>query len=312
MSSKVNIRVPYQIVATFGPNPCGGNESKHEVRYYCPKCEERRGKPDRKGKLYVNTKTLKYHCFLCGYSGQIGKGTRVNYNKVYDEEKEHEVDEIVKDINSVLTDVSKFKLKIPVEKVFTSDTATEYLLRRGFTEKQLEYYDMRVGNLDNEFGRIVIPNEVNHLVYTDYYSARTYIDQIPKYHNPGEEKSSTVFNLFRQQEGSPIIVVEGALTAVAAGFHAVATLGKTMTLSQASQIASKHPSVVYINYDYGAESFSHDACKLMKRLLPDTPVMEVLMKDDRDAADLSRQEYVKCLESAVEYNPLFEGISSII
>lgn len=309
----LKVNIPYQIVAMFGPNPCGYNENKHELRYHCPECENRRGKPDLKGKLYVNTKTFKFHCFYCEYKGVVGRKSKINYDRVYEEQKEQENDELVREIGSVINNCSdKFKLKIPIEKIFTSSSATEYLIKRGFTEKQLEYYDLRVGNLDQEFGRIVIPNEVSKLVYTDYYSARTYIDQAPKYHNPGEEKSKTVFNLFRQKEESPIIVVEGALTAIAAGFHAVATLGKTMTVDQASKIASKHPSVVYINYDYGAEEFSHRACQLMKKVLPMTPVMEVLMKDDRDAADLSREEYVACLSQAVEYKPIIEDIENFI
>lgn len=309
--SKVTINVPYKIIARFGPNPCGDN-GKDEVRYYCPVCEERRGRPDTKGKLYVNVKTYNYHCFLCGYSGQIGRHEVVDSNKIYDEDKEQSIDTLIKDINSVLTVKNKFNLKIPLNKVSDSPAAFQYMIDRGFTEEQMEYYDMRVGTLDQEFGRIIVPNQVDHRVYTDFYSARTYIDQTPKYHNPAQEKSSTVFNLHRIDEGSPIIVVEGALTAVAAGKRAVSTLGKTMTRSQASQIASKHPSIVYINYDYGAEEYSRQACQLMKSLLPDTKIMEVLMKDERDAADLTHEEYARCLSNAILYEPLLSSMESLI
>lgn len=308
--SKLRISVPYKVIAVFGPNPCGDN-GREEVRYYCPECINRKGTPDTKGKLYVNVKTLKYNCFRCGYSGRIGR-VRVSSDRVYQEDQDVEVEEIVHDINSVYSEGSGFDLKIPVDKIFTSDKAVKYLLDRGFTERQMEYYDMRAGNLNQEFGRIVIPNQVDHLVYTDFYSARTFIDQIPKYHNPGKEKSKIVFNLHRQQEGSPIIVVEGALTAVAAGYHAVATLGKTMTRDQASKIIRKKPSIIYVNYDYGAEKYSRAACSLLRSLNSEVPIYEILMKDERDAADLTHAEYTECIRNAIKYEPLLDDISSLI
>lgn len=312
MKRSISISIPYQIIAMFGPDPCGDN-GKDEVIYYCPECISRHGSPDTKGKLYVNTKTLKYHCFRCDYKGQIGRHVKIDYDKIYEEDKDNlEVEELIKDINIINYGQDLFDLKIPIDKVFESKEATEYLFKRGFTEKQLEYYDMRVGNLNQEFGRIIIPNQVKKQVYTDFYSARTYIDQKPKYHNPGKEKSKIIFNLFRQPEDNPIIIVEGALTAIAAGYHAVATLGKTITREQASQIFEKHPSKIYVNYDYGAESFAENACKLLKSMKPDVPIYNVLMKDDRDAADLSYEEYVKCLESAQEYIPMYNEIYNLI
>lgn len=306
----LGVSVPYKILAVFGPNPMRGN-GKDEVRYYCPKCIERKGTPDRKGKLYVNVNNLKFNCFRCGYKGQIGK-IKVNPDKIYDEEKEVEESQLISQLSSVISAPDQFSLKIPIEKVTDNLNATQYLLNRGFTYDQMKYYDMRTGNLNCEFGRIIIPNQVNRLVYTDFYSARTYIDQVPKYHNPGKEKSKVVFNLHRIKEHTPIIVVEGALTAIAAGYHAVATLGKTMTRDQASKIISKHPSVIYLNYDYGAEKNSEDACKLLYSMAPEIPVMEILMPDDRDAADLSHEEYAKRISSATKFDPLLRELVSVI
>lgn len=307
------MNIPYQILATFGPNYLEGNQDKHEIRYYCPVCGDRRGKPDTKGKLYVNTKSLKYHCFLCGYSGQIGKSTKYDINKIYGEDKTQDTEELIHNIKDVLSeDKSIYTLKIPHDSVMSSESAVNYLLSRGFTYDQMEYYDMRVGNLNSEFGRIIIPNQVYKKVYTDFYSARSFIGQSPKYHNPKKEKSSVVFNLHRVPDESPIIIVEGALTAVAAGKHAVATLGKYITAEQASKIAIKHPSKVYVNYDYGAEEYSLRACRILRKVLPSTPIYNVFMKDDRDAADLTHDEYVECLSNAVEYNPLFDSIESIL
>lgn len=314
MSRKIPI--PQAVIAKFGPNAISDN-GKDEVRYYCPECVNRKGTPDRKGHLYVNTKSLVFHCYRCDYAGRIGR-TKVDKSILYDEDRNHKTSEMIGDIKDILEDETNsrnFKLKIPIEPVTSSPTATNYMLQRGFTLDQMKYYDMRVGNISREFGRIVIPNQVSRMVYTDMYSARTYIDQVPKYHNPFDvKKSEIVFNLHRIQEGTPIILVEGALTAVAAGYHAVASLGKNLSTSQASQIAMKKPSMIYVNYDYGAEQQSHDACRLLYRLCPGVPIYEVFMKDDRDAADmqLNPGEYVDCLRRAKLYQPMIDNMENIV
>lgn len=303
------ISVPYKIIAAFG-TPVWDN-GKDEVAFLCPECINRRGTPDIKGKLYVNTKTLKFHCFRCEYRGSLNK-VQVDSNKVYEEDLSFENEELIKNISSLDTDQDKFELKIPIEKVEESDSAMSYLYQRGFTLDQTRYYDMRVGNVNQEFGRIIIPNEVKRLVYTDFYSARSFIGQNPKYHNPGKEKSKIVFNLHRIEEGSPIIVVEGALTAVAAGKNAVATLGKSMTPYQASAILSKKPRAVFINYDYGAEDFALNACKILYGINSSIPIFNVKMKDERDAADMSKDEYLSCLSKAEKFDEIHDNIIEII
>ena len=307
-----NVRIPYRISAKFGYDLVQYVEGSHEYRYKCPECINRKGSPDKSGHLYVSESTYLFHCHRCGYSGKIAyvkKEDRVTYEE--DQEKDNEL--LLKELDSTLNpEKSKFKLKIPIHKVTTSENATKYMLDRGFTYEQMEYYDMRVGNINLEFGRIIIPNQVDHKVYTDMYSARSFIGQNPKYHNPsGVKKSELVFNLHRIKEDSPIILVEGALTAVAAGYHAVASLGKVLSISQASQIAMKHPSVIYVNYDFGAETELINACRLLHKMSPYSKIMQVFMKDDRDAADLSHDEYTACLKQAVEYNPLLDQIEGV-
>lgn len=311
--AKHNVHIPYQIIAVFGHNYLDVDQ-KGNVQYICPKCVERKGTPDREGHLYVHTKTLAYHCYRCDYKGHINRYQKVNENKVYEEERDLALEEMLGDITKIVEpDSQRFGLKIPIDKVTTSSSATKYLLERGFTYEQMEYYDMRVGNLEQEFGRIIIPNQVQRMVYTDTYSARSYIGQDPKYHNPSDiKKSEVVFNLHRIQEGSPIILVEGALTAIAAGYRGVASLGKNLSNTQASLIAKKKPSVVYVNFDFGAEHESREACRLLRRVLPDTPIFEVLMKDERDAADMTHEEYAECLKNAIKYEPLYDDILNIV
>ena len=41
------------------------SKSGNEWRYYCTSCEEKRGKPDKKGKMYFNIEKQTGYCFLC-------------------------------------------------------------------------------------------------------------------------------------------------------------------------------------------------------------------------------------------------------
>lgn len=311
MAKEYKVRIPYQVTAKFGYNPVGDNGDS-EVIYHCPYCPEVKGTPDTKGKLYVNVKSLKYHCFRCGTSGVLSD-KNVDYKRVYQAEiAEANNDKFIESVSTLL-EVEKYPLKIPIEKVTENEVATEYLLKRGFTYEQMKYYDLRAGNLNQEFGRIIIPNQVYKEVYVDTYSARTFTGQTPKYHNPrGINKKFVVFNLHRIKSYDTIILVEGALTAIAAGYHAVASLGKTLSPEQASQIAQKKPKCIYVNYDYGAEKESHAACDLLYSLVPDTPIYEVLMPDDRDAADLSKEEYAERLSKARRYLPLFNDLLEVL
>lgn len=306
------INIPYTISAQFGYNVVSTN-GEDEVVYHCPYCASRKGTPDTKGKLYVNTRMFIYHCFRCGASGHITVSKNINHNKTYHKDIVNNDDRLIKSINKLFDTDDIYKLKIPLKSIVDSPQALEYMLNRGFTMEQLLYYDLRVGTLDMEFGRVIIPNQVSKLIYTDFYAARSFIGQEPKYHNPfGINKSQIVFNLHRIKENDTIILVEGPLTAIAAGYHAVASLGKVLSAEQASQIAQKKPKRIYVNYDYGAEKESHEACKLLYSLVPEIPIYEVLMPDDRDAADLSKDEYADRLSHAKLYQPLLNDILGIL
>lgn len=307
------IGIPYKVSAVFGFDPKGDN-GKDELIYYCPECINRKGTPDKKGKLYVNVHNYKYHCFRCGYSGQIGNSIKVDPNRVYNPDTEVPDNELYRmacEIFESDSEEKKFPLKIPLDKVIDSPVALNYLLQRGFTIDKINKYDLRVGNPDFEFGRIIIPNQVKHLIYTDYYTARSYVGQEPKYHNPRVVKSKIVYNLHRIKEGDYIILVEGPLTAIAAGDHAVATLGKTITRDQASQIIMKKPSAIFLNYDRGAEEYTEKACRLLKSMNPQLNLFQTFMPDDRDAADLTEEEYRAILQRSIPYNPMINDLIEI-
>ena len=122
--SKVNIKIPYQVESVFG-SPIGDN-GKDELIYYCPKCEERHGSPDRKGKLYVNNKSLSFYCFRCGFKGHISKNEAYNESKIYEDDLDEDLDKIAHQI-ATLENTDRFPLTIPINKVFENEKAHNHI-----------------------------------------------------------------------------------------------------------------------------------------------------------------------------------------
>ena len=55
--------ITHEIIDLTELKPLG--QARDEVRYNCPNCESKRGKPDDDGKMYWNTKKLRGWCFKC-------------------------------------------------------------------------------------------------------------------------------------------------------------------------------------------------------------------------------------------------------
>lgn len=189
---------------------------------------------------------------------------------------------------------------IPTLDIRKSQVAFEYCLKRGITEELISYYDMRLG-MDDLFGRIVIPNQVfgDGRIWTDMYSARSYIDQEPRYQNPREcNKEEIVFNIHRIPDNPDVIYVnEGVITAVKAGKEAVAIYGSYPSDSQVSQIVAKKPKRIMCTLD-NDESGQHGNKALLEKLsnVYKGELYEIIMPPETDAADLGEERYKSYVE----------------
>lgn len=59
-------------------------KGQEEWRYFCPACPEKRGKPDKEGKLYWNVRKQLGYCFKCGTSffPENEEGTRLDKDEI--------------------------------------------------------------------------------------------------------------------------------------------------------------------------------------------------------------------------------------
>lgn len=221
----------------------------------CPFCEHIRldkplnQRPDRKFHLHLNTERDTFICFRCNTTGRASRLLpNLDFFRMPSPESAKDL------LNSILR-VSDATLPQP-EHIFDlneisypmipTTRAWEYLTSyRKLSPEVVDYYGIRVGFRRLE-GRVIVPNW-NADGQCNYYSSRTYTAQTPKYMNPRENRSGTVFHIDRIQ-GDTVILCEGVFSAIAAGPTAVAILGKFISARQYHLIASKFKTV-YIALD---------------------------------------------------------------
>lgn len=288
-----------QIISKFGDDYIINGD---EFRYKCPFCLKRRGKADNDAKLYVNSKIGLFHCFKCGAKGTVGykKQIKSSYG-VYDD--------IIKyyngsEIENISEDENMFY--IPDIRVDSGTIAFDYCISRGISSDLIEYYDIRLGK-DDLFGRIVIPNEIygDRGIWTDMYSSRTFINQMPKYKNPkGVNKNNIVFNLHRIKEGvDNLYGVEGVLTSISAGKDSIAFYGCSPSDEQIQMVAKKNPKNFYSvldNDEAGRKNILLLADKMSKLITGNVYV--VYMPQGKDANDMGEQVFKEyCYKNRIVY-----------
>ena len=271
-------------------------ESSHnELRFNCPFCLKKRGKADDDKKLYVNEESLKFYCFKCGSKGKIrtvsvaAESCYGVYEKLLNRSREDDSKE----------DSDDNMFYIPVTKISKGTVAYNYCLKRGITEELIDYYDIRLG-IQDLTGRIVIPNNVYGKCWTDMYSARTVMNQIPKYKNPiGAKKNNIVFNLKNIKEGQErVIIVEGVITAICGGKDCVAVYGCHPSDSQLKQIISKYPKSIYcvLDNDDAGNSGTIQLLNWLGSSEYQGKIYRVKMPRDTDACDMGYEKFRNYIE----------------
>ena len=262
-----------------------------EMRFKCPFCIDKRGKEDKDYKLYVSKKNLKFFCFKCHSKGSLRRNIELPNDNVYDKLLEFNK-------NEELDEDEYNMFFIPSIEIPKDSSAYRYLAGRGINDELINYYNIRLG-VEDYFGRVVIPNILYgaEKSFTDMYSARSYINQIPKYLNPsGAKKTDSVFNLHNQKEGGIMYVVEGAITAICAGKDSVCVYGSSPSDKQITNILNKNPEEIYCVLDYdpaGIKGNAELSEKLSQRANKGTVIYTVNMPSGIDAADMGEKEFKK-------------------
>lgn len=275
--------------------------SHNEITFNCPFCLSKRGKADDDHKLYVNTVSLKFHCFKCGSSGRL-RTVQVDTDSafgVYETLLKIKYGEEIFNKEDDDDEDSENMFYFPMTKIVPGTVAYDYCLKRGITEDLISYYDIRLG-VDDLMGRIVIPNNVFGNCWTDMYSARSIIDQIPKYKNPtGVNKNNIVFNLRHIKDNQDkVIIVEGVITAICGGKDCVAVYGCHPTREQLEQILAKNPKSIYccLDGDEAGQTGMKELLKLLDTMNYNGTIYYIKMPKDQDACDMGYSKYREYIE----------------
>lgn len=277
-------------ISRFGNDYIGVGSNSPEVRFQCPQCKEL-GKTYDDYKLYVNCDSGKYWCHRCQLTGTLGGDSKL-YSSSTD---------VYSILNKLLETEEKTSLfKLP--KNLASGLAESYLNSRGISSVDIRYYSIRSEPLHVNTklsGRVVIPNKIIDMDYTDMFTARSYIGHKLRYYNPYNSASKvTVFNLHRIIDSpSRIIINEGPINSIIAGRNSVATYGKYVSNEKLYQIINKNPKQIIISLDRDAIDISYKLADRIKKLKPSIEVKIVELPFEEDAASLGKSNYLSYVEN---------------
>lgn len=182
-----------------------------EARVNCPFCLKKVGKSDTSQTLSVNRYSGQFYCYRCESRGTLnGDGQR----RWVIPEDEPEV--TLPEDYSPLFVANGFLTKAP----------EAYLLGRNLSRETAKAAKIGASFSGRYAGRIIIPVETAGKLRG--FIARTWGKAEPKYlYSQGNWRKSTLYNqdALYLETSSPVLIVEGALDALAVGEQGVAALG---------------------------------------------------------------------------------------
>lgn len=276
--------------------------SGQEMMFECPKCDH------HKKKLSVNLEKNVFKCWVCDYSGTNltylirRHGTWQNREDwlVYDGRVNiEEFDKIFAQTPQLQESIT---LSLPDEFISLASpnltkaglNAREYLSGRQIDLEDILKWRIGYCPTGDYSGRIIIPS-FNLSGNVNYYVARTFKDDWPKYKNPPVSRD-VIFNELFIDWSKDLIVVEGVFDAIVAG-NAVPLLGSTLNERSKLflEIIKKRPNV-YFALDRDA---SKKQDKMIKKFLQyDVPVYAISIGNFDDVGSMTKEQFEEYMKKA--------------
>ena len=294
-----------------------GYQSGHEYLFGCPFCKH------HKMKMSVNVDKSAFKCWICDKSGRdlgyiIRKfGTRQDRDEwaKYDDQVEitdfdflfKAPDEPVEQRIDLPEALVSLTAKTPPA---TSWAALRYLTKRGITKDDI--FKWKIGYCaEGEYaGRIVVPS-FNSSGYANYFIARSYGYDWPRYKNPPASRD-IIFNELYVNWDEDIVIVEGVFDAIKAG-NAIPLLGSTLRENSALfQAIVKGGNRVFLALDEDASKKTRSISRLLLKYGIET--YEIDTSGIEDVGDMSKEEFQvrKSKASFIEKdNYLLQRLSAI-
>ena len=271
-----------------------GYKSGHEYLFGCPFCRH------HKLKMSVNVDKSVFKCWICDKSGRdlgyiIRKfGTRQDRDEwaKYDDQVEiTDFDFLFKapdepceqriDLPEALVSLTA---KTPPA---TSWAALRYLTKRGITKDDI--FKWKIGYCaEGEYaGRIIVPS-FNSNGYANYFIARSWGYDWPRYKNPPASRD-IIFNELYVNWDEDLIIVEGVFDAIKAG-NAIPLLGSTLRENSALfQAIVKSGNRVFVALDEDASKKARSISRLLLKY--GVEVYEIDTSGVEDVGEMTKEEF---------------------
>ena len=176
--------------------------------------------------------------------------------------------------------------------------ARRYLKSRGITKEDIFYWKIGYCS-DGEYkNRIVVPS-FNNEGYANYFIARTYGKDWPKYKNP-ETSKNIIFNELYINWEEPVVLVEGAFDAIKAGKNAVPILGSSLREStRLFQAIVENDAAVYLSLDKDASRKTRYITDLLLQYDIETYRINI---DKEDVGEMTQEEFAQAKQNAILMN----------
>tara|TARA_R110002074_G_scaffold283783_3_gene455407 strand:+ start:2016 stop:2957 length:942 start_codon:yes stop_codon:yes gene_type:complete len=283
-------------------------KSNSEMLFHCPRCEH------HKRKLSLNVDKNVFKCWVCDYKGKdiyrIIK-RHGDYNQKQDWKaltSTVDVENFTTQLFDVVDKTRKNKIDLPTEFVSlvnkklppTSLYALNYLMSRGVTKNEIARWKIGYCDEGDFAGRIIIPSfdmqgDVN------YFVARSYDREWPRYLNPQSVDKNIIFNELFLDFDEDLVLVEGAFDAIVAGPNSAPILGST--LREGHMLVQKiiqNDTIVYLGLDADAKKKELEIIKLLLKY--DIEVYKVDTSGYDDIAEMSKSVFRERKQTATLVN----------
>jgi DNA primase len=181
----------------------------------------------------------------------------------------------------------------------TGFPARKYLKERGISKQDIIWWKMGYCSSGEYENRIIIPS-FNEKGDSDYFIARTYAGDFPKYKNPPVGRD-IVFNDLFIDWTSDIVLVEGVFDALRVGTNAVPLLGSTLREeSKLFQKIVRNDTAVYLALDPDAEKKSLEIIK--KFLTYDVELYKIQVYPYSDVGEMTKEQFIDLKNKAKRMN----------
>ena len=215
------------------------------------------GKPAKK-KLTLRVDNEFYHCWVCGLRGKglayFFKKYKHRHYSVAQEIFEKRIEEKKEDILPIIELPYNFKLLALVGKGDDPDLkcCRSYLLKRGFSQKQLWYFRVGAVSSGRYRRRIIIPSFDDEGML-NYFTGRSIDpDATRKYINPRVKRTDIIFNEMNIDWAEELVLVEGPFDMMKSIQNSTCLLGSSLSEQHAvfkKIVKNKTPIILALDPD---------------------------------------------------------------